>query len=66
MFTEVILEVAAPFEHFVATVHFASEINLLSFSALAANFDALVPGPGNIAEGLGKEVKDLARALAWV
>ena len=65
--TEVVLKVVAPLEHLVAALNSASEIKLLSFFAFAGNFDGLVPGPGDIGEGLGQEVEDLApRALTRV
>ena len=58
---EVVLQVAAPFEHFIAAINSASKIELWSLFVFAANFDCSIPLTGDIAEGLRLEVDDLAR-----
>ena len=67
VFTEVVLQVAAPFECFIAAINSASKIELCFFTVRAANFDGTIPGPGDIAEGPWLVVDDLApRALTRV
>ena len=63
---EVVSEVAALLEHFVAPFKSTGEIQLLPICSFATNFDGLIPGSGNTPKRLWEEVEKLASALTWI